>query len=176
MPYCQTSKWSISPEYLENVFFWPKTPPGTILLSPDTPGSVEFGYQMKLTEVSLTKKNGTGLTAGGALTGMSAASACPPAVAAIKAASASAFAFSLECLWFTIAPCQLIVGPLILTAPCKAPTAGDKRSSALVVRLRMPTCTKSPYFGHAFAALLMRKRAAEQVKRSPTRDSIGAMS
>jgi hypothetical protein len=40
----------------------------------------------------------------------------------------------------------------------------------------MPTCTKSPYFGHAFAALLMRQRAAEQIKRSPTRDSIGAMS
>src|ERR1700674_1439921 len=74
VPYFHTSKWVTVPTYLLNAFDWPTMPPGTTLLLPETPGSVALGYQVKLTDVSFTRKNGAG---GGAFTEKSAAAAEP---------------------------------------------------------------------------------------------------
>jgi hypothetical protein len=71
----------------------------------------------------LTKKNGAGAAAGGgALTGISAASANVPADAENPTASAMAFAVDLNLFPFTTAPCEImdilcIAGPPALLTP-----------------------------------------------------------
>src|ERR1700730_17645651 len=64
-------------------------PPLMMSLLPGTPGLVALAYQVKLTEVSLTRKNGAGAAMGGAFTCMSAAKAEPAKVVPAKATASA---------------------------------------------------------------------------------------